>query len=210
MNNLAELPLNTFLKQLASDAPTPGGGGVAALCGALAAGLGNMVISFTTGRDTFAQHQETIDQLTLELTTLQQALTEAIDEDAQAFLHITSAYDLPKTTDSDKAARTEAIQAALKTATVVPYTVMTHCHQGLASCAQAIGKCNTNVITDLGAAAILFEAAAQCGLLNVRINTKYMKDRCFAEEMNDLAQDRLADCQALSQKIQAFCHDLII
>ena len=202
MNNLAQLPIDSFLDRLASDAPTPGGGGVAALCGALATSLGNMVASFTTGRERYAQYQSTIDQITAELTYLQGLLTHAIDEDAQAFTAVMEAYALPKSTDIEKQTRTEAIQTALKSATQVPYQVMVNCRKGLATCELAIGKCNTHVITDLGAAAILFEAAAQASLLNVLVNTNMLHDTCYADEYRDQAHALLTHCQNISQTIQ--------
>ena len=204
MSKLADLHIHTFLNKLASNAPTPGGGGVSALVGALATGLGNMVASFTTGRTKYAEHQANTDQILAELAHLQGLLTDAIDADAQVFTQVTDAYALPKVTDTEKATRSEAIQAALKAATLVPYEVISHCRKGLSVCELAIGKCNTHVITDLGAAAILFEAAAKASLLNVLINTNQMRDKCFADEYADQARAMLTHCQNMSKTIQDY------
>ena len=201
-DNLTQLSTDTFLDQLASNAPTPGGGGVAALCGALASALASMVANFTVDKPAYRQHQPLMTELLAELTDLRHELAHCVDKDAQVFTAVTQAYTLPKLTDEDKQARTTAIQTALRQATLVPFQVMSLCHKGLSLATKAVGTTNPHVITDLGAAAILFEAAARASILNVRINTGMIKDQAFADTYSQKSKELLADCQTLSQSIQ--------
>src|SRR5437762_9373145 len=110
----------TFLDDLASKRPTPGGGGAAAVCGAIGAALVSMVANLTIGKKNYEAVSEDLKIVNTKAEALRAELTHAIAEDVVAFNSVMSAYGLPRATEEEKAKRTAAIQAALNDATLVP------------------------------------------------------------------------------------------
>ncbi len=127
MPDFASMTLAEFLDHAASDAPVPGGGGIAALAGALGASMAAMAAAFTAGRPKFAEHdalmRETLDALKRDIS----GLLAAVDGDAAAFSGIAAAYKLPKGTDDEKAARKAAVDAALAASMRVPLEMIRRC-----------------------------------------------------------------------------------
>ncbi|MBD3367291.1 MAG: methenyltetrahydrofolate cyclohydrolase [Candidatus Eisenbacteria bacterium] len=162
--------LTNFLAELASDEPTPGGGSVAALSGALGASLTAMVSNLTIGKKKYADVEadmksalETAESLRLELTRL-------IEEDANAFDGFMEALKLPKDTDEQKAKRKAAMQQGLVDAASVPLVVMEKCVRVIDVAAVAAEKGNRNAVSDAGVAALVARAGAHAAKLNVLIN----------------------------------------
>jgi glutamate formiminotransferase/formiminotetrahydrofolate cyclodeaminase len=165
-----------YLEALASSAPTPGGGGAAALVGALAAALGEMVANLTIGREKFADVEERMQRLLAELTHARRRLTAAMAEDAAAFTAYMDARRLPRATPEERQARATATQAATLTAAEAPLGVARECLALLPLVAQAAELGNPNVASDAGVAAILAEAAVRAAGLNVRVNLPGLTD----------------------------------
>ncbi len=185
--------IGKFLDELASDAPTPGGGGAAALSGAIGAALVSMVCNLTIGKKNYEAVSEDLKRTLAKAESLRAELTKGIDEDVVAFNTLMSAYGLPRATDEDKAKRSEAIQAALKTATLAPLHTCTICYGVIALSKEAAEKGNVNVISDAGVAVLAANAGLRSCALNVFINAKSIKDRDFAEK-------QLAEIHALLAK----------
>ena len=164
------MTLNDFLSELSSDSPTPGGGSVAALAGALAAALTSMVANLTVGKKKYADVQEDVLAVLAKTESLRLELTELMDEDAAAFDKVMAAMKLPKETDEEKAARTEVMQAALVDAAMVPLAVMEKCVEVIAFAQVAAEKGNKNAVSDAGVAALMGRAGAHAAKLNVMIN----------------------------------------
>lgn len=175
-----EKNVDKFLETLASSAPTPGGGGAAALCGALAIALGNMVGNLTLGKKKYADVQEDIAALNEKAETLRKDFVALIDADAEAFKPLSRAYGIPK----DDPARAEIMEAALKRAAEPPLEIMRKCAEALDVIADYAAKGSALAISDAGCAAALAIAAMKAAALNVRINTKSMADREAADKMN--------------------------
>lgn len=175
-----EKNVDKFLAELASSAPTPGGGGAAALCGALAIALGNMVGSLTLGKKKYADVQEDIAALNSRAEALRADFVALIDADAEAFAPLSRAYGIPK----DDPARAEIMEAALKRAAEPPLEIMRKCAEALDVIADYAAKGSALAISDAGCAAALTIAAMKAAALNVRINTKSMADREAADKMN--------------------------
>lgn len=175
-----EKNVDKFLAELASSAPTPGGGGAAALCGALAIALGNMVGNLTLGKKKYADVQEDIAALNEKAETLRKDFVALIDADAEAFKPLSRAYGIPK----DDPARAEIMEAALKRAAEPPLEIMRKCAEALDVIADYAAKGSALAISDAGCAAALAIAAMKAAALNVRINTKSMADREAADKMN--------------------------
>lgn len=175
-----EKNIDKFLEALASSAPTPGGGGAAALCGALGIALGNMVGSLTLGKKKYADVQEDIAALNSRAEALRADFVALIDADAAAFAPLSRAYGIPK----DDPARAEIMEAALKRAAEPPLEIMRRCAAALDVIADYAAKGSALAISDAGCAAALAIAAMKAAALNVRINTKSMADREAADKMN--------------------------
>ena len=170
-----------FLDELASEQPTPGGGGAAAVMGAVGAALVSMVANLTIGKKNYEAFDEELKEARAKAEALRAELTAAINEDVDAFNAVMGAYGLPREGDEQKAARAAAIQAALKQATDAPLRAVKACHEVIKLSAVVADKGNVNVISDAGVAALAANAGLRSAALNVYINAKSIKDREFAE-----------------------------
>ena len=177
-----------YIVNLASGEPTPGGGSAAALAGALGAALTHMVGSLTEGREKYAEHAEFNAKLLEQTSHMRGELLSLVDEDTAVFNVMSDAYKMPKATAGEKSARSAAIQSALKACAVTPYKVMDICARALELTAEAMGKTNINVVSDLGVAALCLKTAAQSAWLNVLINLSSLKDAEFVAEYDAKAR----------------------
>jgi formiminotetrahydrofolate cyclodeaminase len=180
--NAAELTTSSFLEILAAGQPTPGGGGAAALTASQAAALISMVINFTVGKKKYADVEAEMQGYLVRSEQLRRDLLAEVDADAAAFEAVSATYGMPKETEEEKAARTAALQDALKHAAAVPFGVA---EQSLAiiELAEPVGaKGNSNVVSDAASALYLAYAALKCALVNVNINLKFIKDEAFVTE----------------------------
>jgi len=182
--------IGKFLDDLASERPTPGGGGAAAVMGAIGAALVSMVANLTIGKKNYEAVEEDLKAARAEAERVRAELTAAIEEDVVAFNSVMGAYGLPRATDEEKAARTAAIQAALKDATLAPLRAVKACFEVIGLSQAAADKGNLNVISDAGVAVLAANAGLRSAALNVYINAKAIKDREFAES-------RIAEVEAL-------------
>ncbi|MBG0809658.1 cyclodeaminase/cyclohydrolase family protein [Methylosinus sp. H3A] len=173
--------IGKFLDDLASERPTPGGGGAAAVSGAIGAALVSMVANLTIGKKNYEAVEDDLKAARAEAERLRAELTAAIEEDVVAFNSVMGAYGLPRATDEEKAARSAAIQAALKDATLAPLRAVKACFEVIGLSEIAADKGNLNVISDAGVAVLAANAGLRSAALNVYINAKAIKDREFAE-----------------------------
>ena len=192
-----EKNIDKFLAELASSAPTPGGGGAAALCGALGIALGNMVGSLTLGKKKYADVQEDIQALNAEAEALRADFVTLIDADAEAFAPLSRAYSIPK----DDPARDEIMEPALLRAAEAPLEIMRKCAEALELISGYAAKGSALAISDAGCAAALCGAAMEAAALNVKINTKSMKNRAVSDNINAEMNELLQKYFALSQEI---------
>ena len=191
-----ERDIQNFLAELASKAPTPGGGGAAALCGAVGVALGNMVGNLTLGKKKYAEVQEDIAALNAKAESLREDFLALIDADAEAFEPLSKAYGIPK----DEPARGEVMEAALLAAVQPPLEIMRKCVKALELIADYAAKGSALAISDAGCAAAITRAACEAAALNVFVNTKPMRDREKAGEINREANELLQKC-ALAREI---------
>ena len=169
-----------FVEVLASDAPAPGGGGAAALVGAIGTALGNMVGSLTVGKKKYADVEAEIIALQGKCSALQKELLDQVEADEKGFVPLARAYGIPK----DDPARAETMEKATVTACQVPVRIMELCCEAMEAIAVFAAKGSRLAVSDAGCAAVCVKAALQAASLNVFINTKTLKDRALAEEMN--------------------------
>ena len=189
---MTKLSCEKFLAELASKAPTPGGGGTAALVGAAGVALGNMVGNLTTGKKKYAAVEADIQALNTKADFLRKELEVLVQADADAFAPLAAAYGLPKDTPEQAAHKAAVLEKALDAACAVPLEVMEKCAEGIALVEEYAAKGSVMAVSDAGCAAALCKAALQAASLNVFINTKLMADRERAAAL-DAKTDKLLD-----------------
>ena len=175
-----ERSLRAYLDEVAAGTPVPGGGSVAAVVGALAAALGEMVANLTLGREKYAGVEETLRPAGDRLRSLRTELLNAAAADEAAYQAYRSASSLPRGSDVEKTARTAAMQRTLIEATNVPMGVARAAHEVADILELVAREGNPHVRSDAALGAILAEAALRGALLNVRGNAALLKDRELA------------------------------
>lgn len=193
----ADKTIKEFVDELASNSPVPGGGGAAALAGAVGIALGDMVGELTTGKKKYADVEEDIQALMSEAKSIKDEFVRLIDADAEAFAPLADAYRIPK----DQPGRDEIMEKALKNGAAVPMDIMRTCGRALEVIEEFAAKGSRLAISDAGCAASCCKAAINAASLNVFINTKSMKDREYAEALNEEADALLAKYNALADEV---------
>ena len=196
-----ERSLDRFLDELASKAPAPGGGSVAALSGALAAGLVSMVCNLTVGKKKYAHVEEDIKNILAQSEALRRELVNLLEEDVQVYTQVSKAYKMPRETEEERRGRAEAIQAALKEATAVPMAVAEACVKVLDLCTPVAEKGNVRAVSDAGIAALMAEAGLRSAALNVLINLRAIEDQEFVEREEAKLDALLAGKSELKEEI---------
>ena len=188
-----------FVTVLASDAPAPGGGGAAALVGAIGTALGNMVGSLTVGKKKYAAVEEEIIALKKKCDDLQKQLLDQVEADEVNFLPLAKAYGIPK----DDPNRDKVMEEATIIACSTPMHIMELCCEAIEAIAVFAEKGSRLAVSDAGCGAVCCKAALQAASLNVFINTKSLKNREVAEEMNAKANGMLDKYCAMADEIFA-------
>ena len=186
-----------FVEVLASDVPAPGGGGAAALVGAIGTALGNMVGSLTVGKKKYADVEAEIIALKAKCDDLQKQLLDQVEADEVNFLPLAKAYGIPK----DDPNRDKIMEEAIIVACSTPVKIMELCCEALDAIAVFAAKGSRLAVSDAGCGAVCVKAALQAASLNVFINTKTLKNREVAEEMNAKCLGMLDKYGALADEI---------
>ena len=180
-----EEPLKKYLDETASGAPTPGGGSVASLAGALGAALTSMVCNFTVGKEKYKDVEAEVSQILSEAEELRTKLLDLMVEDTQVYSEVSKAYSMPRNTPEEKEARTQAIQKALRIAMQAPLETAFCCHRIMKLNEPLLDKGNQNLISDVGVAVLLAESALRSAMLNVETNLSYIKDEEFCNSTRE-------------------------
>ena len=162
-----DLTLSDFTAQLSSAQPAPGGGGAAALTGALAASLTAMAANVTAANPRYAERSDALRSLIDACETQRTTLLALIEADAAGFLPLQKAYAIPRT-DPDRAAK---LAAAAQTACLAPLAMLEHCVQTALLLTAALETASPLLRSDVGCAAALCRAAAEAAAMNVFVNT---------------------------------------
>ena len=194
-----EIGLADFVAETASNAPTPGGGSVAALAGALAAALAQMVAGLTAGRKKYAAVDEDARRVLAEAALLRQQLTTAIAEDAAAFEQVMAAW---RDRSADEMAQAAAVEQATITAGEVPLRVARLSRDAAILAAGMAAAGNVNAVSDGAAGAIMAHAAVQAAALNVKINGVGLRDRALAAAWTTEVDALTAETAALAASAQ--------
>lgn len=198
---LTELTIKEFIQKVLSNDPVPGGGSVSALNGALAASLAAMVANLTVGRKKYVEVNDVMEELAARFEKLSGELLADVDRDSEAYDRVFSAFKLPKETEEEKAARSEAIQRETKYAAQVPMEVARAVHAVLPMIETVARKGNSNAVTDACVSMMCARTAILGALLNVRINLTSIKDENFVKEMAEEADRIEQSAVAAEQKV---------
>ena len=195
-------PLEKYLKDAAAGTPTPGGGSVAALVGALATTMASMAANFTVGKEKFKQYDSQLKRILEEFEKSRETLLSAMEEDIAVYSKVSSAYALPKSTEDEKKVRSEEIQKACIVAMEVPLKTTMCCLYVLELTRELVDIANPNLISDVGVAGFLTEAALQCAKLNVEINLAAIKNQSLVEKVQNEITHAEKKAKTFSEEIQ--------
>jgi formiminotetrahydrofolate cyclodeaminase len=201
MTDFSERILSGFFSDLASDAPTPGGGTAAAVAGAMGASLAEMVVALTLAREKYASAHELVRPIGVTATRARTEFLELAREDAEAYDAVVDARRLPKESEEDKERRNRAIAAANRRATEVPMRTAELAVRLLSTLPDLVESGNPSAASDAGSAALLLEAAAQGALLNVAINLPGVSDPEFVGQMQRKTTDLQENAQRLRSQV---------
>ncbi|MBN2076074.1 MAG: cyclodeaminase/cyclohydrolase family protein [Dehalococcoidales bacterium] len=198
---LTDKSVTSFLNELASSTPAPGGSSVAALSGALGGALISMVNNLTIGKEKYAAVQDDISALLDKSERLRKNLTDLLEEDVEAYTKLSQTMKMPRETEEQKNIRAAAMQKALKDAADVPMRIAEACASIMDLCRPAAEKGNINAISDVGVGILMAEAGLRSAALNVLINLSMIKDDKFVSESRVKLDKLLSDKPALRDEI---------
>ena len=201
-NSLLDLNLRQFANELSVDSPAPGGGSVAALCGALSASLSSMVANLTVGKKEYENVQMKVKDLAEQAQGLKDTMLRDIDLDTVAFNRVIEAFRLKKKTEEQIEIRNKAIEDANKEATRIPLRVLENSVKTLEIAKEVALHGNKNSISDAGVAALTAGAGAEGAFYNVKINLPNIEDKTFKTEINKQAEDLLKKTRTMASEIR--------
>lgn len=193
--------VNEFLAALSSKQPTPGGGGASALAGALGGALGLMVGNLTVGKKKYADVEADVAAAMSRLEEARDRMVRLAQEDAEVFAPLAAAYGLPAGTEEEKARKAQVMEENLLAASLVPLRIMELAVEVLSDLEELEKKGSVMAVSDVGVAVQFARTAVTGAVMNVYINTKSMKNREKAQEINDRAGKALEEGIRLADQV---------
>ena len=190
-----------FIQDLGSSAPAPGGGSVAAMNGATAAALLEMVANLTLGNAKYEAVHEEMRSIQEAMCAVKEEFVHYINKDSAAFMELMGSFKLPKDTEEEKTHRKEEIERTTKQATLVPFAIGKLAYSLLSVAETVILRGNANAITDGMIAVINARAAIKSAFLNVRINLRSIQDAEFVKDLADAMDDMESTLDAEEQRV---------
>ena len=180
---MRNMSINEFAKIVASESPVPGGGSIAALCGALSAALSEMVANLTVGKKKYADCKEEMTKIINDASLLREKLLNYIEEDSLAYNKVVEAYKLSKESEEEKAFRILKIEEGLKIAASIPLKVAETSFEIFPLVEALVERGNKSSVTDALVGAMMARTGVLSALLNIRINLDSIKDDEFVKEL---------------------------
>lgn len=204
---IQDFTIDTFLEKLSSKSPTPGGGGAAGLGGAMGAALGEMVVNLTLGKKRYAHVEEEMKSFLEKLEVLKSEFLRLADEDEVVFVPLAAAYGLPSGTEEEKKRKDEVLETHLLGATLVPLMVMERALETLDIMEVLAEKGSRLAVSDVGVGVQFIRSALLGAKMNVSINTKSLKQREKAGQLqaqaDKLAEDGIRKADAIYAGVEA-------
>lgn len=195
-------PLERYLKDASAGTPTPGGGSVASLVGALATTMSSMTASLTIAKEQFRQYDAQLKRILEESEKSREVMLSLMEEDITVYNNVIKAFALPKSSETEKKLRSEAIQNATVIAMEAPLKATMRCLSILELTHELADITNPNLISDVGVAGILAEAALQCAKLNVETNLATIRNQSIVEKTQNELIRAEQKAKTLSREIQ--------
>lgn len=194
---LTELSCEEFSERLAARESVPGGGGAAALTGALAAALCSMAGAFTLGKERYRDVEDDVSRLMEEADAIRYRLIELVEEDAAGFVPLMSAYALPK----DDPTRADAIDRATVAAAMAPLGMVGECCRAVDLLEEMGEKCSRLLVSDVACGALLARAAIEAASVNVYVNTVSLADRDQARRIESTCDELVAEYAPRAERL---------
>jgi len=183
-------------------APTPGGGSIAAVCGALSASLVRMVAGLALGKEEYKDSQDELREVCDRAEVLQDRLLAIADEDSAAYDAVAAALKMPKATSEEKTKRKDALQSALKKAAEVPLETMEKCRETMIISKMALEKGSKSAFTDAGSASLVAHAALKAAALNAKVNLASIKDEGFCARETARVESLMQEAAGLAAEME--------
>lgn len=194
---MVEKNIAEFNALLASRSPVPGGGGVSALAASLGTALGSMVLNLTLGKKKYAEYEEENAALLSELEELCLKAQELIEKDAEAFEPLSAAYSIPK----DAPGRDDEMERCLRLAAEPPMEILRLACRGLLIHERLEQTGSMLALSDVGTGVVMLHAAIYGAAMNIRVNTRLMKDRDYAEKVNAKAESLISRYGKIAEEV---------
>lgn len=189
--------ITDFTELLASKAPVPGGGGASALVGAIGIALGDMVGELTVGKKKYADVEDELKALMVRAQDLRTRLLSCIEDDARLFEPLSKAYGIPK----DDPGRDEIMEKCLKDAACAPLEIFDLCCESI-DVIREFGEKGSRLVVSDAATGIAFARAAMCGAaVNVKVNTRLMKDQTYARQINAHIDSKMGHYEKVAEEV---------
>mgnify|MGYP001169340296 FL=1 len=201
--NLSEKSIKKFAELTSSESPAPGGGSISAYCGALGVSLGIMVANLSAHKRGWDDQWEFYSNWGEKGVDLQEVLIDLVDEDTNAFNSIIKAFSLPKDTDENLEIRDIEIQKATKNAIEIPFKIMHVCLESCDLLLAMAKKGNPNSISDVGVGMFCIHAAVNGAYLNVRINSKELRDKKIVKKVDIKCKKIIKKINSKSKEIKS-------
>ena len=201
---LADLSIKEFLAKTASGSPVPGGGSIAALSAAIAAGLSEMVANLTIGKKGFEAKEKQMKGIVKDAAEYRNKLIKDIDRDSDAYNDVLAAFRLPKGSEQEENIRKQAIQDTFKNASLVPLDVAKNAFKIIELAELVVKHGNKNAVTDGAVAVMMARTAVLSALYNVKINLSSIKDMDFVERIRKDVTSLESEIEKKEREILSF------
>jgi glutamate formiminotransferase/formiminotetrahydrofolate cyclodeaminase len=194
-------PTFDFVDEVSRDTPSPGGGSVAALAGALGGALTCMVAGICAGKGEFDDQYDVLCSIAERCQAVKDALMAGVDDDTRAFDSVIEAMRMPKDTEEERETRSQDLQEGYKEATRVPLATVERCRDALILCNELAPLADPQMISDVGTGALVAHAGAQAAVYNVRTNLPHTGDEAFSAEIREAIDALLSECARLAEAV---------
>ncbi|MBP1924708.1 formiminotetrahydrofolate cyclodeaminase [Sedimentibacter acidaminivorans] len=198
---LTQLSCKEFAFELASKKPVPGGGGAAALVGALGAALNTMVANFSVGKKKFVDYKEKHEDIIRRGEMLRNKLIYLIDKDAENFEPLSKAYSMSSSTEEEKIKKEETLQKCLKIACSAPLEILQYTYEAILLHNEIVDISSKTIISDVGVGVQCLKAALYSAYLNVEINIKSMNDDEYVLKTREKSKKMVEDGAKLADEV---------
>ncbi len=198
---LTQLSSKEFAFELASKKPVPGGGGAAALVGALGAALNTMVANFSVGKKKFVDYKEKHEDIIRRGEVLRNKLIDLIDKDAENFEPLSKAYSMPSSTEEERVKKEDTLQKCLKVACSAPLEILQYTYEAILLHNEIVDISSKTIISDVGVGVQCLKASLYSAYLNIEINIKSMNDEVYVLKVRENSKKMVEEGSKIADEV---------